>query len=193
METLISMLLDFVAPLVFVGPPDAGADTFASGVDPRMAGGVLVNVNPPKRPVLFRISGVVEVDGVGVAGAKGLRKVDEDGAESRSYLSGVVPRRILSMLQRLLEVELDARAVLEHLEANGVFAADEFLVGIDANIEVVVEQIVVGAVWAVGTAQDVGLCRFEGGYSRLARAGLLRRLRGGLLGRLCSDAILREE
>ena len=59
----------------------------------------------------------------------------------------------------------------EHLEANGIFAADEFLVGIDANIEMVVEQIVVGAVWAVGTAQDVGLCRFEGGYSRLARAG----------------------
>ncbi len=54
-----------------------------------------------------------------------------------------------------IELELDARAVLQHLEADGVCSADELLVGIDAEIEMVEEQIVVGAIGAVRAAEKV--------------------------------------
>ena len=60
------------------------------------------------------------------------------------------------MCERWMQIELDAVVVLEHLEADGVFAADEFLFRIDANIEMVVEQIVISAIGAVCAAQDVG-------------------------------------
>jgi hypothetical protein len=46
----------------------------------------------------------------------------------------------------VIEVDLDARTVLEHAEANGILAAQELLVGIDPHIEMVVEQLVVGAI-----------------------------------------------
>ena len=63
-------VLDFVAPLILVGPPDAGALAFAGGVDPRDGRpDPCPNVKPPKRPAADGIAGVVEVDGVDVAGA----------------------------------------------------------------------------------------------------------------------------
>ena len=52
--------------------------------------------------------------------------------------------------------------VLQHPEADGVLAANRLLLGIDADVEVVEEQIVVGAVGTPGAAQDVG----PGGLSR---------------------------
>src|SRR5262245_65457803 len=58
-----------------------------------------------------------------------------------------------------MQVELDAVVVLEHLEANGVLAAEGLLFRIDAHVEVVVEQIVVGAMPAILAAQEVRLRR----------------------------------
>ncbi len=54
-----------------------------------------------------------------------------------------------------MQIELDARAVLQHLEANGVLAADDLLLRIDADIEMVGEQIVVDAVRPIRAAQNV--------------------------------------
>jgi hypothetical protein len=66
-----------------------------------------------------------------------------------------------------VEVQLDARVVLKHLEADGVDAREEFLFGVDADIEVVVEEVVVGAVAAVFAAEDArpvrGLSRHSEG------------------------------
>ena len=75
---------------------------------------------------------------------------------SRSYLSGVVPRRILSTFEIGVEIELDARVVLQHPEADRVLAADELFLRIDAHIEVVGEQVIVRAIAAVLAAQDIG-------------------------------------
>ena len=73
-------VLDFVAPLVFVGPPDAGADAFAGGVDPGVAGGIRFEGDAAEAAGGARMAGVVEVDGIDLAGAQGLREIDEDGA-----------------------------------------------------------------------------------------------------------------
>jgi hypothetical protein len=54
-----------------------------------------------------------------------------------------------------VQIELDAPAVLQHLEADGVLPLEELLLRIDANIEVVKQQIVIGAIGSVGTAQNV--------------------------------------
>lgn len=149
--------LHFVAPLVFVGPPDAGADAFARGENPRMAFGIFVEGEAAEAALLARISGIVEVDGIGMAGAKRFGKVYENGAEFAFVFERRGAEENFVDLERLLEIKLDARAVLKHFEADGVLAADEFFVGIDADVQVVVEQIVVGAIRAVSAAEDVGL------------------------------------
>ena len=41
--------------------------------------GSVLKVMPPKRPVVRGMAGVVEVDGIDLAGVQGLREVDEDG------------------------------------------------------------------------------------------------------------------
>ncbi len=56
-------------------------------------------------------------------------------------------------MQRVAQIDLDAVVVFEHLEANRVAAADELLRWIDPHVEVIGEQIVVGAVLAVVAAQ----------------------------------------
>ena len=68
-----------------------------------------------------------------------------------------------------MQVELDARVVLEHLEADGVLAAEEFLLRVDANIEVVEEQIVIGAIGSVLAAQDIGVGGDADGWRRAGR------------------------
>ena len=89
---------------------------------------------------------------------------------SRSYLSGVVAEQDLVDVEVGVEIELNARVVLQHLEADRVLAADRLLLRIDADVEVVVQQIVVGAISAVFAAQDVGARRrFLGRKNRLAR------------------------
>ena len=59
---------------------------------------------------------------------------------------------------------------LQHLEADRVLAADRLLLRIDADVEVVVEQVVVRAVAAVFAAQDVR-ARRRGRCLRCVRLG----------------------
>src|ERR1019366_10235177 len=87
---------------------------------------------------------------------------------------------------RFMQVELDARAVLEHLEADGVLAADELLLGIDADVEMVEEQVVVGAIRPVLAAQDVGV---RGGLRR-ARPAKKNTQCQGAVGPVAHDATL---
>ena len=144
--------LDFVAPLVLVRPPDARADSFAGGVDPGTASRIFAKREAAESACFEGIPGVVEIDRVDPAGVEGLREINEDGAEFALVLQLCRAKEDLVDVERLLEVELDARVVLEHLEADSVLPADEFLVGVDADIEMVEEQIVVGAIWAVRSA-----------------------------------------
>src|SRR5581483_8163528 len=54
--------LDFIALLVFVGPPDAGADAFARGRDPVPPGGVFAKADAAKTARLLRRAGVIKLD-----------------------------------------------------------------------------------------------------------------------------------
>ena len=92
-------------------------------------------------------------------GLQRFRKVDEDRAVVALVFEFGFAEENLVDGQRGMQVELDAVVVLEHLETNGVLAADRFLFRIDAHVEMVVKQIVVGAIPAIFAAQNVGLRR----------------------------------
>ena len=72
--------LRLVAPLLFVGPPDVRAVTFAGGVDPGVAGGIGLEGEAAEAAGLGGAAGVVDVDGVGVVLAEGGGEVDVKGA-----------------------------------------------------------------------------------------------------------------
>src|SRR5258705_375661 len=58
---------------------------------------------------------------------------------------------------QVVKIELDPRVVLEHLEPDRVHPSDKLLLRIDADIEIVVEQIIVGAIAAILATQEVGV------------------------------------
>ena len=132
---------------------------------------------PPNRPCLLRRAGVVEVDRVFRPAFSVCGKSTKTVLSSRSYLSGVGAEQNLVDVQVGVQIELDARVVLEHLEADRVLAADRLLVRIDADVEVVEEQIVVRAIAAVLAAQDVGARRWV--QRRGRRCGSLLLLAAG--------------
>src|SRR5258708_5089962 len=63
----------------------------------------------------------------------------------------------LIVFQVVVEIQLNACVVLEHLEPDRVPATDKLLLRIDANIEIIEEQIIVGTIAAILTAEDVGV------------------------------------
>ena len=56
----------------------------------------------------------------------------------------------------LSEIELNSRAILQHAEAHLVVAPDCLRGGVHAERQGVMQQVVVGAVGAIGAKQDVG-------------------------------------
>jgi len=137
-------------------------------------GGILPEGEAAEPARLGRASRVVKVDRIDGARLKGLGEVHEDRAEFAVVLErGLVEEDLLDV-ERGDQVELDAGVVAEHLEADGVLATNELLLRIDADVEVVEEKIVVGAIAAVLAAQDVGPRR---GFRLAGRAAALRRLR----------------
>ncbi len=177
-------VLDFITPLVLIGPPDARADAFARGVNPGTALGILAEGKAAEAARRRRGAGIVEVDGVLAPGVQRLRKIDEHGAKLAFVLQRGSPEQNLVDIERRVQVELNTRVVLEHLEADRVLPADDFLIRVDADVEVVVEQVVVGAIGAVGAAEDIclrgyvrALRALRRGCSRLSRSGA--GLRGG--------------
>ena len=150
----------FVAPLILAGPPGRRAVTFVRGVDPVLAGRIGPEGQRVEPAVFARLARVVKLDRVGAAGcgasAENRRRPCCDRActsASASPIDDLLDGEVREQLQ------LDARVVLEHLEADGVLAADPLLLGIDPDVEVVIQQVVVGAIAAVFAAQNVGACR----------------------------------
>jgi hypothetical protein len=120
----------------------------------------------------LRHAGVVEVDGHRALSLLRLRKIDEDGVEIAFELERGFPEKNLVDVHRGDEIELNPRVVLKHLEADGVLPADEFLVRIDPNVEMVVEQIVVRAVSAVFPTENIraSLCPRLPGFGKYKTA-----------------------
>ena len=103
-------------------------------------------------------------------------EIDEEGTGIASVFEGYGAPCDGVDGEEVGQVELDAGAVLEHAEADFVAARDGLCDWIDAHVEMVVEEIVVGAVRSVGSAED--LC--AGGRS-WGRAGVFCALGAGLV------------
>ena len=93
------------------------------------------------------------------ADALKLLEVDEHGVDLT--LEGERRRVHLDLLDREVRVEIDLNpgVVLQHPETDAVLAADQLLRRVDADVEVVVAEIVVGAIAAVLATKDVGAAR----------------------------------
>ena len=108
-----------------------------------------------KPALMYRSAGVIEIDGVNATGVQHLREVHKDCAGVAFILKRRCAQENLIDLQRVSQIKLDSHIVFEHLEANGVLAADEFLFRINADIKMVEEQVIVGAIRPISAAQDV--------------------------------------
>src|SRR5262245_39135887 len=72
--------LDFVAPLIFVGPPDAGTNAFTRGVNPRMARLVFPKGEAAEPALMQRRAGIVKINGIDTTSMQRLREVNKDRA-----------------------------------------------------------------------------------------------------------------
>ena len=131
-----------------------------------MTGGILPESDAAEPRRLDRIPGVVEVDRVHASGAQRLREVHEHGSKLARVFQRDALEEDLIDLQRGVQIELDPRAVLEHPEPDGVLPADELLLRVDAHVEMVREQIVIGAIRSVLAAQNIGPRRGGGVLGR---------------------------
>src|SRR6202046_567938 len=152
-------ILDFVAPLILVWPPHARANAFARGVNPWMALRIFSEREYAEPPRCYRSSGIVEIDGISVAFLHCLWKINKHRSELAFVLERCRSEQNLIDTKSGGQVELNASVVLQHLETDRVFPADELLFRVDADIEVVVKQVVVRAIRSVSAAEDVSLCR----------------------------------
>src|SRR6266550_1992799 len=145
--------LRLVPPLFLVRPPVAGADVLARSCDPVASRGVLLERETAESRNRFGRPRVIEVNRILASGAQRLREIDEHRVELARVLQRGIPEQDFIDLQIRVQIHLDARVVLQHPEADGVLAADELPRGIDADVEVIGEQVVVGAVLPVLAAQ----------------------------------------
>ena len=163
----IHALLRLVLPLVFAWPVDIASVILIRGKDPRTPLRIGLEAHSAEPSLGLRRAGIVEVDGVGLSSVQRLRKVDKHRAGIPGVDQFFLAQHDLLDHQNLAEIELNARAVGQHLEAHGIHAGNGLAYRIDANIEVVVEQIVVRSVRPVGPAQDFDACRRHRGWSCL--------------------------
>src|ERR1041385_8988590 len=108
-----------------------------------------------------------------------LREVDKDRAGIALVFEQDSAEENLVDHQRVRQIKLYPRIVLEHFEADGVLPSDGLFLRINPDIEVVKKQIVVGAIRPVGATQDVCM-RWLDVAARPLRCG---RLPGSWVGR----------
>jgi len=118
------------------------------------------------------------------------RKVHKD----RARVALIFERRLAIQnfvdLQRLKQVELDARAVVEHPKTNSILAADCLLLRIDADVQVVIKQLVVGAIGPIASAQHLRARGRRRGRGKACVTRLCRwLLRGGMCGNGCGGRL----
>ena len=112
METLISMLSTSSRHWSLLGHQTLAPMPSQAVLIQGWPAGSLPEGDAAEAAGLHGIAGVVEVDAVGAAGAEGFGEVDEDGAGIALVLEGGVAEEDLVDVERGVQVELDARAVL---------------------------------------------------------------------------------
>ena len=91
-----------------------------------------------------------------------VRKIDEHCTEIAFVFERGSAQKNLVHIETRVQVDLNARVGFQHVETKRVFPADELPFRINANIEMVVEQIVVCPVRSVGSQKNVRwLCRLR--------------------------------
>jgi hypothetical protein len=85
-----------------------------------------------------------------------LWEVDEDCACFAAVAEPNPIEKNFVDVERRMQIELDALAILKHSEANRVLALKILFVRVDTDIQVVGQQVIIGAIGSVGTAQDFG-------------------------------------
>src|SRR5262249_12582111 len=143
----------FVAPLILVRPPYAGANALASGIDPRTPSDIFSERHRAESSLLDRIARIIELDRINTPRAQRFGEIDENRARVPLVFQDRLAQQNLIYGERCMQVELNASAVLQHLEANRVFSADELFLRIDPDIQVVGKQIVIRAIWPVFAAK----------------------------------------
>src|SRR6185437_11213064 len=128
----------------------------ARGVNPRPSLRVFVENKSAEPSFRQRTSRVVEIDRVGLPGPQRLRKIHEHRSRVALILQRRLAKKDLVNLERVVEVKLNARPILQHLEANRILAADRLCVRINTNIQVVIQQIVIGSIRPISAAQYIG-------------------------------------
>ena len=111
-----------------------------------MSGRVFLEGEAAEPPRFLRYAGIVKIDRNGAPRLLRFWKIDEDSIEFPVKLQRSFSEENLVDVQRGDEIELYPRVVLQHLEANGVLSADELLLRLDADVEMVIEEVVVGAI-----------------------------------------------
>ena len=81
-----------------------------------MAGGIFGEDHAAEASDGEGMAGVIEVDGVGLAGAEGAREVNEDSSGVALVFQLGRAEKDLIDVQGVAEVDLDAAGVLEHLK-----------------------------------------------------------------------------
>jgi len=143
-----------------------------------MAGRIFAESNGAESTRFYRMTRVVEVDGVLSACFQALWEVDEDCACFAAVAEPSPIEKYFVDVECGMQIELDALAILEHSEANGVLASKKLFVRVDTDIQVVEQEMIVGAVGSVGAAQNIR-ARRRGRSRRSLRCR--RRLRGSAL------------
>src|SRR5262245_16193721 len=119
------------------------------------AGRVFAKADTAKPPCLLRITGVIEIDGIYGVFLKRRGKVHEDSPQfARIFQFGRAEQDFV-YIEIGEQVELDSRIIPQHLETDRIFSADELLLRINANIQLVGEQVVVGPPVTIRASQDV--------------------------------------
>src|SRR5581483_762710 len=104
-----------------------------------------------------------------------LGKINKHSTRIALIMQSCCAKKNFVDFKSVIQVELDSRVVLQHLEADRVLACDELLRRIDSYIEVIKKHIVVCAISSVSSAQNVRRGRLIVAVRRGLRTGSLRR------------------
>jgi hypothetical protein len=153
--------------LVLVGPPYAGADILAGGGDPRVSQGILPEGHAAEAPRLHRVTGIVEVDAVGLTLRQGCREVHEHRVEVPRIGELLTPEEDAVDVHVVEQIDLDAVAVFEHGKVDGVRAAHPSTFRVHLDVETVGQQIVVCAERTVGAPQGIPSAECQASFHRV--------------------------
>ncbi|MBV6504871.1 MAG: hypothetical protein ILNGONEN_00426 [Syntrophorhabdaceae bacterium] len=147
--------VDFIRLLIFVRPPQARARALAGRVNPRIPQRVLLERNAAETPGFLRMPGIMKIDAVSLAGFQPFGKIDKHGVELACVLQRLAVEQNAVDLHVVKQIDLNALIIREHFKPDRVESGKIFLCYAQAHVEIIKQQIIVGAIWPVAAAQRI--------------------------------------